>query len=101
MHGLRESIQDNATVKTNSIYINEDPTEQQNYDQAVQHAQDIINEQTATLNENTINQATEAVNNAKQSLHGDLKLQNDKDHAKQIVSQLSHLNDAQNIWKMH
>ncbi|WP_424842390.1 hyperosmolarity resistance protein Ebh [Staphylococcus pasteuri] len=95
MHGLRESIKDNATVKTNSIYINEDPTEQQNYDQAVQHAQDIINEQTATLDENTINQATEAVNNAKQSLHGDVKLQNDKDHAKQIVSQLSHLNDAQ------
>ena len=36
MHGLRQSIDDNAEVKASSAYINEDPTEQQNYDQAVQ-----------------------------------------------------------------
>ena len=33
MHGLRESIQDNAATKANSKYINEDQPEQQNYDQ--------------------------------------------------------------------
>lgn len=47
MHGLRESIQDNATTKANSKYINEDQPdqpEQQNYDQAVQAANNIINE---------------------------------------------------------
>ncbi|RAC82718.1 hypothetical protein DN503_31815, partial [Burkholderia multivorans] len=49
MHGLRQSIDDNAEVKASSAYINEDPTEQQNYDQAVQNAQDLINEQQATL----------------------------------------------------
>ncbi|EZX76656.1 extracellular matrix-binding protein ebh, partial [Staphylococcus aureus DICM09/00997-9HST2] len=38
MHGLRESIQDNAATKANSKYINEDQPEQQNYDQAVQAA---------------------------------------------------------------
>ncbi len=31
----------------------------------------------------------------KEHLHGDVKLQNDKDHAKQTVSQLAHLNNAQ------
>ncbi|HDJ2934757.1 TPA: hyperosmolarity resistance protein Ebh, partial [Staphylococcus aureus] len=95
MHGLRESIQDNAATKANSKYINEDQSEQQNYDQAVQAANNIINEQTATLDNNAINQAATTVNTTKAALHGDVKLQNDKDHAKQTVSQLTHLNNAQ------
>ncbi len=95
MKGLRESIQDNAATKANSKYINEDQPEQQNYDQAVQAANNIINEQTATLDNNVINQAATTVNTTKAALHGDVKLQNDKDHAKQTVSQLAHLNNAQ------
>ncbi|ENM74596.1 extracellular matrix-binding protein ebh [Staphylococcus aureus M1225] len=95
MHGLRESIQDNAATKANSKYINEDQPEQQNYDQAVQAANNIINEQTATLDNNAINQAATTVNTTKAALHGDVKLQNDKDRAKQTVSQLAHLNNAQ------
>lgn len=95
MHGLRESISDNAATKANSKYINEDQPEQQNYDQAVQAANNIINEQTATLDNNAINQAATTVNTTKAALHGDVKLQNDKDHAKQTVSQLAHLNNAQ------
>lgn len=95
MHGLRESIQDNAATKANSKYINEDQPEQQNYDQAVQAANSIINEQTATLDNNAINQAATTVNTTKAALHGDVKLQNDKDHAKQTVSQLAYLNNAQ------
>ncbi len=95
MHGLRQSIQDNAATKANSKYINEDQPEQQNYDQAVQAANNIINEQAATLDNNAINQAAATVNTTKAALHGDVKLQNDKDHAKQTVSQLAHLNNAQ------
>ncbi|MBE2142418.1 GA module-containing protein, partial [Staphylococcus argenteus] len=95
MHGLRESIQDNAATKANSVYINEDQPEQQRYDQAVQAAKDIINEQTATLDNNAINQAASTVNTTKAALHGDVKLQNDKNHAKQTVNQLAHLNNAQ------
>ncbi|KEK65607.1 GA module family protein [Staphylococcus aureus 1101-2 2011] len=95
MHGLRQSIQDNAATKANSKYINEDQPEQQNYDQAVKAANNIINEQTATLDNNAINQAATTVNTTKAALHGDVKLQNDKDHAKQTVSQLAHLNNAQ------
>ncbi|HCU0803165.1 TPA: hyperosmolarity resistance protein Ebh [Staphylococcus aureus] len=82
-------------AKSNSKYINEDQPEQQNYDQAVQAANNIINEQTATLDNNAINQAATTVNTTKAALHGDVKLQNDKDHAKQTVSQLAHLNNAQ------
>ncbi|BBG08183.1 hypothetical protein JMUB1273_1332 [Staphylococcus aureus] len=95
MHGLRQSIQDNAATKANSKYINEDQPEQQNYDQAVQAANNIINEQTATLDNNAINQVAATVNTTKAALHGDVKLQNDKDHAKQTVSQLAHLNNVQ------
>ncbi|MEZ1341305.1 hyperosmolarity resistance protein Ebh, partial [Staphylococcus aureus] len=95
MHALRQSIQDNAATKANSKYINEDQPEQQNYDQAVQAANNIINEQTATLDNNAINQVAATVNTTKAALHGDVKLQNDKDHAKQTVSQLAHLNNAQ------
>lgn len=78
MHDLRQSIDDNAKVKASSAYINEDPTEQHNYDQAVQHAQDLINEQQATLDTNVINQTTEGVNNSKQALQGVAKLQSEK-----------------------
>lgn len=95
MHDLRQSIDDNAEVKASSAYINEDPTEQHNYDQAVQHAQDLINEQHATLDTNVINQKTEDVNNSKQALQGVAKLQSEKDHAKALINQLPHLNDAQ------
>ena len=95
MHDLRQSIDDNAEVKASSAYINEDPTEQHNYDQAVQHAQDLINEQQATLDTNVINQKTEDVNNSKQALQGVAKLQSEKDHAKALINQLPHLNDAQ------
>ncbi|MDR8690991.1 hypothetical protein XD28_00045, partial [Staphylococcus aureus] len=58
-------------------------------------ANNIINEQTATLDNNAINQVAATVNTTKAALHGDVKLQNDKDHAKQTVSQLAHLNNAQ------
>ncbi|HDD6776176.1 TPA: hyperosmolarity resistance protein Ebh, partial [Staphylococcus aureus] len=95
MHGLRESVSDNAATKANSKYFNEDQPEQQSYDQAVQAANNIINEQTATLDNNAINQAATTVNTTKAALHGDVKLQNDKDRAKQTVSQLAHLNNAQ------
>lgn len=42
MHGLRQSIQDNATTKANSKYINEDQPEQQNYDQKLFKPQIIL-----------------------------------------------------------
>ncbi|MCT6706666.1 FIVAR domain-containing protein, partial [Staphylococcus aureus] len=89
MHGLRQRIQDKAATKANSKYINEDQPEQQNYDQAVQSANNIINEHNATLDNNAINHVSATVNSTIAALNGVVKLQNDKDHAKQKVSQLA------------
>lgn len=95
MHGLRESIKDKADVKNSSKYINEDQPEQQAYDNAVNNAQQVVDETQATLDTNTINNLTNAVTQSKSNLHGDVKLQQDKDSAKQTISQLPNLNNAQ------
>ena len=95
MHGLRESIKDKAEIKNSSKYINEDQPEQQAYDNAVNNAQQVVDETQATLDTNTINNLTNAVTQSKSNLHGDVKLQQDKDSAKQTISQLPNLNNAQ------
>ncbi|WP_460994153.1 hypothetical protein, partial [Staphylococcus aureus] len=64
-------------------------------DQTVKAANNSINEQSQTLDNNAINQAATTVNTKKAALHRDVKLQNDKDHAKQTVSQLANINNAQ------
>ncbi len=95
MHGLRESIKDKNDTKNSSKYINEDHDEQQAYDNAVNNAQHVIDETQATLSSDTINQLANAVTQAKSNLHGDTKLQHDKDSAKQTIAQLQNLNSAQ------
>ena len=95
MHGLRESIKDKNDTKNSSKYINEDHDEQQPYDNAVNNAQQLIDESQATLNPDTINQLANAVTQAKSNLHGDTKLQHAKDSAKQTIAQLQNLNSAQ------
>ena len=64
------------------------------------NAQQVIDETQATLSSDTINQLANAVTQAKSNLHGDTKLQHDKDSAKQTIAQLQNLNSAQNIWKI-
>ncbi|OMG44072.1 hypothetical protein BK140_39465, partial [Paenibacillus macerans] len=65
------------------------------YDNAVNNAQQVIDETQATLSSDTINQLANAVTQAKSNLHGDTKLQHDKDSAKQTIAQLQNLNSAQ------
>ena len=100
MLGLRKSIKDKNDTKNSSKYINEDHDQQQAYDNAVNNAQHVIDETQATLSSDTINQLANAVTQAKSNLHGDTKLQHDKDSAKQTIAQLQNLNSAQNIWKI-
>lgn len=95
MQGLRESIRDKNDTKNSSKYINEDHNEQQAYDNAINNAQQLIDESQATLNPDTINHLTTGVTQAKSNLHGDTKLQHDKDSAKQTIAQLQNLNSAQ------
>ncbi|EGG67920.1 putative extracellular matrix-binding protein ebh [Staphylococcus epidermidis VCU144] len=95
MLGLRKSIKDKNDTKNSSKYINEDHDQQQAYDNAVNNAQHVIDETQATLSSDTINQLANAVTQAKSNLHGDTKLQHDKDSAKQTIAQLQNLNSAQ------
>ena len=83
------------TILKSSKYINEDHDQQQAYDNAVNNAQQVIDETQATLSSDTINQLANAVTQAKSNLHGDTKLQHDKDSAKQTIAQLQNLNSAQ------
>ena len=95
MGKLRNSIQDQATVRQESRYINENEDKQQAYNHAVTDAESVINEHNPTLNKDTIEQLTQQVNQAKDALNGVKLLNGDKQTAHQTISTLNHLNTAQ------
>ncbi|WP_421152102.1 hypothetical protein, partial [Staphylococcus aureus] len=77
-------------------FINEDQAQKDAYTQAVQHAKDLINKTTdPTLVKSVIDQATQAVNDDKNNLHGDQKLAQDKQRATETLNNLSNLNTQQ------
>ena len=79
MGALKQSIANKDQVKSESKYLNEDPTIKANYDNAVQRAENIINAtHDPELNKANIEQATQAVQQAEQALHGVEKLTHDK-----------------------
>lgn len=66
MKALKESIKDQPQTEASSKFINEDQAQKDAYTQAVQHAKDLINKTTdPTLVKSVIDQATQAVNDAK------------------------------------
>ncbi len=96
MELLRNSVADNQATLASEDYHDATAQRQNDYNQAVTATNNIINQTTSpTMNPDEVNRATTQVNTTKAALHGDVKLQNDKDHAKQTVSQLTHLNNAQ------
>ncbi len=96
MKALKESIKDQPQTEASSKFINEDQAQKDAYTQAVQHAKDLINKTTdPTLVKSVIDQATQAVNDAKNNLHGDQKLADDKQHAVTDLNQLNGLNNPQ------
>lgn len=96
MKALRDIIQDHQQVESSSPFINEDSLEQNAYTNAIQQAEALINQTDhPTLDRTQVQQLTQAVTNAKDHLHGDEKLQNDKQLAVNNLNQLSGLNDAQ------
>ncbi len=96
MKALKESIKDQPQTEASSKFINEDQAQKDAYTQAVQHAKDLINKTTdPTLVKSVIDQATQAVNDAKNNLHGDQKLAQDKQHAVTDLNQLNGLNNPQ------
>ncbi|HCV2800888.1 TPA: GA module-containing protein, partial [Staphylococcus aureus] len=77
-------------------FINEDKPQKDAYQAAVQHAKDLINQTSnPTLDKAQVEQLTQAVNQAKDNLHGDQKLADDKQHAVTDLNQLNGLNNPQ------
>ncbi len=96
MKALKESIKDQPQTEASSKFINEDQAQKDAYTQAVQHAKDLINKTTdPTLAKSIIDQATQAVTDAKNNLHGDQKLDQDKQRATETLNNLSNLNTPQ------
>ncbi|MDM6573651.1 hyperosmolarity resistance protein Ebh [Staphylococcus aureus] len=96
MKALKESIKDQPQTEASSKFINEDQAQKDAYTQAVQHAKDLINKTTdPTLAKSIIDQATQAVTDAKNNLHGDQKLAQDKQRATETLNNLSNLNTPQ------
>ncbi|HDC6153682.1 TPA: GA module-containing protein, partial [Staphylococcus aureus] len=72
MQALRNSIQDQQQTESGSKFINEDKPQKDAYQAAVQNAKDLINQtNNPTLDKAQVEQLTQAVNQAKDNLHGD------------------------------
>ena len=101
MHVLRQNIANNENVKNQSSYINAEPEKQNAYTDAVNAANAIINEQTPTLNANTINQKAQEVLTTKNALDGEAQLRKAKENATREIDGLNQLTQAQKIKKNH
>ncbi|WP_422635971.1 DUF1542 domain-containing protein [Staphylococcus pasteuri] len=96
MENLKESIKDQAQTEASSKFINEDPAQKDAYTQAVQHAQELIDQTSnPTLDITKVDQLTQAVNNAKDNLHGDQKLEQAKQRALESLNNSTDLNQPQ------
>ncbi len=97
MGNLKQGIANKDTVKASENYHDADVDKQTAYTNAVSQAEGIINQTTnPTLNPDDITRALTQVTDAKNSLNGEAKLATEKQNAKDAVSGMTHLNDAQN-----
>lgn len=95
MKHLRNSIQNQSSVRQESKYINASDDKKEQYNQAVREVENIINEQHPTLDKEIIKQLTDAVNQANNDLNGVELLDADKQNAHQSIPTLTYLNQAQ------
>ncbi|MBF9301131.1 GA module-containing protein, partial [Staphylococcus epidermidis] len=95
MKHLRNSIQNQSSVRQESKYINASDAKKEQYNHAVREVENIINEQHPTLDKKIIKQLTDAVNQANNDLNGVELLDADKQNAHQSIPTLMHLNQAQ------
>ena len=95
MKHLRNSIQNQSTVRQESKYINASDDKKEQYNHAIREVENIINEQHPTLDKEIIKQLTDAVNQANNDLNGVELLDADKQNAHQSIPTLTHLNQAQ------
>lgn len=95
MKHLRNSIQNQSSVRQESKYINASDAKKEQYNHAVREVENIINEQHPTLDKEIIKQLTDGVNQANNDLNGVELLDADKQNAHQSIPTLMHLNQAQ------
>lgn len=96
MELLRNSVADNQTTLASEDYHDATAQRQNDYNQAVTAANNIINQTTSpTMNPDDVNGATTQVNNTKVALDGDENLAAAKQQANNRLDQLDHLNNAQ------
>lgn len=96
MELLRNSVADNQTTLASEDYHDATAQRQNDYNQAVTAANNIINQTTSpTMNPDDVNRATTQVNNTKVALDGDENLVAAKQQANNRLDQLDHLNNAQ------
>lgn len=96
MQTLRDLVNNQNVIHSTSNYFNEDSTQKNTYDNAIDNGSTYITGQhNSELNKSTIDQTISQINTAKNDLHGAEKLQRDKGTANQEIGQLGYLNDPQ------
>ncbi len=97
MSNLKQGIANKDTVKASENYHDADADKQTAYTNAVSRAGRYYqsNDRNPTLNPDEITRALTQVTDAKNRLNGEAKLATEKQNAKDAVSGMTHLNDAQ------
>lgn len=96
MTALRDSINDNDSIKTGINYTEATSSNRTNYDNAVNAAKGIIGEQNSpTMSPDAINQKANTVKSTKAALDGEQNLQRAKQEAIDTITNANDLNQAQ------
>ena len=78
MNQLQQIVNNDNTVKQNSDFINEDSSQQDAYNHAIQAAKDLITAHPPIMDKNQIDQAIANIKQTLNDLHGSNKLLEDK-----------------------
>ncbi len=96
MQVLRQSIQDNPSIKTGQNYLDASNSNQNDYNTAIDQANAIIDATSQpNMSATEINQAATKVNETKAALNGEQNLIQAKEAAKHDIGQMNHLNQNQ------
>ena len=96
MTALKQGIANKDDIKGSENYHDADTDRQTAFDDAINHADTLLNEQNnPTMDPDTIKQALAHVNEANHNLNGDQKLATAQQNAKTTLGTLDHLNQAQ------
>ena len=96
MKKLKDKVAEKTTVKQSSDYINGSSEHQNAYNQALQNAEAIINQNSnPTLDKSVVEQKLQGLTQAQNALQGSHLLENAKNNAVTEINKLTALNDAQ------